>query len=100
MLDVKKLQKEVYQNKLDKGFNTTDINKEFCRIHEEVSEAYHAWNKKIPDLGAELADVVLYILGLSEILDIDLEQEILDKFEVIKKRQYKMVNGVSQKISE
>ena len=29
-MDLKKLQKEIYQNKVDKGFNTTDVNKEFC----------------------------------------------------------------------
>lgn len=30
MTDLKKLQKEIYQNKVNKGFNITDINKEFC----------------------------------------------------------------------
>ena len=30
MLDLKKIQKEIYQNKVDKGFNVTEINKEFC----------------------------------------------------------------------
>ena len=30
MIDLKKLQKDVYQNKLDRGFNVTDINKEVC----------------------------------------------------------------------
>lgn len=30
MVDFRKLQKDVYQNKVDKGFNTTDVNKEFC----------------------------------------------------------------------
>lgn len=29
MVDLKKLQKDIYQNKVDKGFNVTDINKEF-----------------------------------------------------------------------
>lgn len=28
MVDLKKLQKEIYQNKVDKGFNVTDVNKE------------------------------------------------------------------------
>ena len=26
MIDIKQLQKDIYQNKLDKGFNVTDIN--------------------------------------------------------------------------
>ncbi len=40
MVDLKKLQKEIYQNKVDKGFNVTDVNKEFCLIYGEVAEAY------------------------------------------------------------
>ena len=28
MIDLEKLQKEIYQNKVNKGFNTTDINKD------------------------------------------------------------------------
>ena len=29
-MDLKKIQKDIWQNKLNKGFNTTDVNKEFC----------------------------------------------------------------------
>ena len=32
MVDLKKLQKEIYQNKVNKGFNATDINKEFSPV--------------------------------------------------------------------
>ena len=39
MVDLKKIQKEIYQNKLDKGFNVTDINKEFCLTYGEIAEA-------------------------------------------------------------
>lgn len=42
---LKKLQKEIYQNKVDKGFNTTDVNKEFCLLYGEVGEAYDAYRK-------------------------------------------------------
>lgn len=45
MVDLKKLQKEIYQNKVDKGFNVTDVDKEFCS-YGEVAEAYEAWRKK------------------------------------------------------
>ena len=76
MVDLKKLQKEIYQNKVDKGFNVTDINEEFCLTYGEIAEAYDAWRKKKNDLSEELADVAIYLLGLSEILGIDLETEI------------------------
>lgn len=46
MVDLKKLQKDIYQNKVDKGFNVTDVNKEFCLTYGEVAEAYEAWRKK------------------------------------------------------
>ena len=36
MIDLEKLQKEIYQNKVNKGFNTTDINKEFCLTYGEL----------------------------------------------------------------
>ena len=31
-----------YSNKINKGFNNTDVNKEFCLLYGEVSEAYDA----------------------------------------------------------
>lgn len=79
MVNLKELQKDVYKNKIDKGFNVTDINKEFCLTYGELAEAYEAWRKNKDDVGEEIADVVIYLLGLSEILNIDLENEILKK---------------------
>ena len=100
MIDLKQVQKGVYQNKLDKGFNVTDINKEFCLIYGEVSEAYEAWRKKKDDVGEEIADVVIYLLGLSEILNIDLESEILKKINKNKHREYKIIDGVNTRVKE
>ena len=100
MVDLNKLQKEIYQNKVDKGFNVTDVNKEFCLTYGEVSEAYEAWRKKKDDLGEELADVAIYLLGLSEILGIDLEDEIQKKVYKNSKREYKMVDGVNTRVKE
>ena len=100
MLDLKKIQKEIYQNKVDKGFNVTEINKEFCLTYGEIAEAYEAWRKKKEDLGEELADVAIYLLGLSEILGIDLEDEIQKKVYKNSKREYKVINGVNTRVKE
>jgi len=100
MIDLKQLQKRIYDNKVKKGFNTTDIHMEFCLIHDEVSEAFQAHRKKLPDLGEELADVVVYILGLSEILGIDLEKELLDKIDKNEKREYKIIDGVMKRTKD
>lgn len=94
MIDLKKVQKEIYQNKVDHGFNVTDLNMEFCSAYGELGEAYSAWLKNKDDLGEELADVTIFVLGICEILGIDLETEIVNKMEKNKKRVYKFVNGV------
>ena len=96
-MDFKKLQKEVYQNKINHGFNVTDMNQEFCLAYSELSEAYSAWVNKKEDLGEELADVAIYLMGISEILKIDLGKEIENKIKKNKKRIYKIVNGVYTK---
>ena len=46
IIELNKLQKEIYKNKVDKGFNITDINKEFCLTYGEVAEAYEDWKKR------------------------------------------------------
>lgn len=58
MVDLKELQKRVYENKINKGFNVTDISKKFCLAYGEMAESYEAYRKKKNDLGEELAYVV------------------------------------------
>ncbi len=99
-MDIKKMQKEIYQNKVNKGFNVTDVPREFCLLYEEVSEAYSAYRKKKDDLGEELADVAIYLLGLSEILGFDLGEEIEKKVLKNKNRVYDRINGVTVRISD
>lgn len=88
-VDIKALQKEVMRNKLEKGFNTTDISLEFCRAYEELSEAFAKVNKREEGVGEEFADVVIFLLGMAEILNIDLEKELVAKIEKNKNRKYK-----------
>lgn len=88
------MQKEVWKNKLEKGFNTTNVEKEFCLLYGEVAEAYEAYRKKKDDLNEELADVAIYLMGLSEMLGYDLEEEIRKKVAKNAKKIYKNVDGV------
>ena len=99
-MDLREAQKAVFQNKLDKGFNVTDVNKEFCLLYGEVAEAYDAWRKKKDDVGEELADIAIYLLGLSEMLGIDLAFEIERKMQINKERQYKETDGVLTKVTK
>lgn len=93
-MDLNEAQKRVYENKVKKGFNVTNVPLEFCLLNGEVAEAFDAYNKKKDDLGSELADVAIYLLGLSEILGFSLEDEIAKKMEINEHREYKKVNGV------
>lgn len=97
-MDLKRIQKEVWQNKINKGFNTKDVNKEFCFLYGEVAEAYEAYRKKKDDLNEELADIAIYLMGLSEMLGFDLEDEILKKVSKNEKRVYKSINGINTRI--
>lgn len=64
-----------------------------------MAEAYEAYRKK-NDLGEELADVVIYLLWISEILGIDLKKEILHKINKNIHREYKVINGVNTRVKE
>jgi NTP pyrophosphatase (non-canonical NTP hydrolase) len=93
MIDLKKLQEVVYQNKVEKGFNTTDMALEFCRAHEELSEAFAKYNKDEDGVAEELADVAIFLLGIAHTLGYDLEKELIGKIEKNKNRVYKKITN-------
>ncbi len=95
MIDLKELQKEVMRNKLEKGF-TTDVNHDFCRAYEELSEAFAKFNKDEPGVAEEFADVFIFLLGMAELLGFDMEHELVSKVKKNKSRKYrkeKSANG-------
>lgn len=93
-MELKEMQKKAYENKLKHGFNVSDVNFEFCLTYGELAEAYEAWLKKHDNTGEELADVLIYLLGISEILGIDLQAEVERKMKINEAREYVKVNGV------
>lgn len=99
-MNLKQLQKEVWQNKINKGFNITNVEKEFCFLYGEVAEAFDAYRKRKDDLNEELADIAIYLLGLSEMLGFDLENEIMKKISKNEKRVYKNVDGTNIRIGD
>ena len=93
-MDLKQMQKRVYENKLKHGFNVTNVELEFCLLEGELSEAFEAYIKKHDNLGEELADTAIYLMGLSQILGIDLQAEVEKKMKINESREYVKVNGV------
>lgn len=47
MNDLETYQKLIIENKIQKGFNTTNIEKEFLLLYGEVAEAFEAYKKMI-----------------------------------------------------
>ena len=75
-LDIWSGQRLAWENKIKKGFNTTDVPREFCLLYGEVAEAFDAWRKGREDVGEELADVAIYLLSLAEMTGVDLQSAI------------------------
>ena len=76
---MKEIQKEILENKKRHGFNTTNIEREFCYLYGELREAYEAYYKGLDTYGEEIADVTIFLLGIAEIEGIDLGSEILKR---------------------
>ena len=96
-MELREMQKGVWENKIKHGFSLTNVEQEFCLLYGEVGEAYEAYLKKQDNLGEELADVAIYLMGLSQMLGYDLKDEIEKKMEINAKRVYVVVNGVGVK---
>jgi hypothetical protein len=94
-MDIRAGQKLAWENKVAKGFNTTDVPLEFCLLQGEVAEAFDAWRKGRGSVGEELADVALFLFSLAEMTGVDLQGEVESKIEKNPSRSYsRLPNGV------
>ena len=102
MVDLKELQKEVYDNKVAHGWNVTDMCREFCQMEVEVSEAFRAYfDEPRENFAEELADVAIYLLGMAQIAGVDLESALVKKIAKNKKRRYRQrEDGAWEKYEE
>lgn len=86
-------QERIWHNKLAKGFNTDNLEKEFNYTYAELAEAYEAYRKSKDDLDEELADVFIFVLSLAKMTGVDLEKAIESKLDKNEKRTYIKTNG-------
>ena len=87
-MEIRTAQRQAWENKIEKGFNVTDVPLEFGLLNAEVGEAFTAWRKQLPDFGEELADVFLYLAALAEMNGVDLDDEVARKLEKNRRRAY------------
>jgi NTP pyrophosphatase (non-canonical NTP hydrolase) len=91
MIDLQKLQRVIYQNKVSRNFNVTDVGKEIVLMVEELGELARAYKNsdKLPapnishrdEMVDAIGDLMVYCLGLCEMLDVNSEdvlQEIVE----------------------
>ena len=94
-MDIRAGQKLAWENKVAKGFNTTDVPLEFCLLQGEVAEAFDAWRKERGTVGEELADVALFLFSVAAMTGVDLQAEVEAKIEKNASRVYsRLPNGV------
>lgn len=85
IIDTKQLQKAVIENKKKHNFNTTDVKFELLLLYGEVNELFQAWLKEDQEnINEELADVAIFLLGISEMLG----EDIVKKMKINAKRKY------------
>ncbi|MEU5434273.1 MazG-like family protein [Streptomyces sp. NPDC020719] len=100
-MEIRNAQEQAWENKLEKGFNVTDVPLEFGLLSAEVGEAFTAWRKRLPDFGEELADVFLYLVALAEMNGVDLDDEVARKLEKNRRRRYERdERGVMVRVAE
>jgi NTP pyrophosphatase (non-canonical NTP hydrolase) len=98
MIDLQQLQQEIYQNKVNRGFNVTDVGKEIVLMAEELGELARAYknSNKLParetDQRDEMidaaGDLMVYCLGLCEMLGINSEEVLRQIVENNKRRSH------------
>jgi NTP pyrophosphatase (non-canonical NTP hydrolase) len=83
MIDLLDLQRAIYANKVNRGFNVTDVGKEIVLMVEELGELAHAYKNsdKLPavdishkdEMVDAVGDLMVYCLGLCEMFGVDSE---------------------------
>ena len=94
-MQLREIQKLAWENKVAKGFNTTDLPLEFALAHAELSEAFEASRKDPDHLGEELADTLIFLVAIAEMRGIDLDAAVDAKLTKNAARTYRhAANGV------
>lgn len=96
---MRNMQKQIFANKSNRGFNTTDIGKEIILMTEELGELAKAYKKSNKKPAAEIdkredildavGDLMVYCLGLCEMMGVDSKELIYQIIENNKDRTHK-----------
>jgi|GEM_PF-1951930 len=86
-MNLNEIQKEIWENKVNRKFNTTDIGKEIILLTEELGELAKAYkhSNQLPadeinnkdEIIDAIGDIMVYCIGLCEMMQVKSE-EVLD----------------------
>lgn len=87
MIDLQQLQREIYGNKVRRNWNVTDVGKEIILMTEELGELARAYknSNKLPAAAIDqreeivdaIGDLMIYCLGLSEMMGVNAEEVLM-----------------------
>ena len=91
LLDFIGRQDRIFQNKVNHGFNVTNIYQEARYILEETAELMRAIEKNDREnMIEELADIVIFAYGCTEVARLgSLDKKIFEKMKINESREYK-----------
>jgi NTP pyrophosphatase (non-canonical NTP hydrolase) len=96
-------QQRIFDNKVNHGFNTTNVYQEARYILEETAELMRAIEKNDKEnLKEELADIVIFAYGCAAVAGVgNLDEEIFKKMAINEKRIYEQnTEGDFEKVNE
>lgn len=87
-------QKRIFQNKVNHGFNITNVYQEARYILEETAELMRAIEKNDREnMIEELADIIIFAYGCAEVARLgDLDTEIFKKMAINENREYRQTS--------
>ena len=93
-MEIREAQQRAHANAVKRGWDKTPVDTYFCLTYGELAEAFQARKENnIAELGDELADVLIYTVGIAAKFDIDIDAAVLKKIQRNENREYKKVNG-------
>lgn len=95
-------QKRITINKVNKGFDVSDIESEFNSLSEKLKIVLNAFHQEsVGDVADTLSDVVICSLGLAEQLNIDMENALMHKLQINENSVYvKPKHGFPKKLGD
>lgn len=90
MTGLREVQDQAWLNKIAQGFNTIDVHADIDRTRAELDEFQRAVDHgdSLDDQVEELADVVIFVAGLAQMIGADLQLAVAKKLQVNAGRRY------------